>query len=72
MESLLRPWRSIHDGNPRFESSNFPVATHLEFIGVRGPTPQECNLALETGHLSVLVSKARRNISATLHWRLDT
>lgn len=27
MESLLRPWRSIHDGNPRFESSNFPVAT---------------------------------------------
>jgi hypothetical protein len=21
MDSLLRPWRSVHDGNPRFESS---------------------------------------------------
>ena len=22
MDSLPRPWRSVHDGNPRFESSN--------------------------------------------------
>ena len=30
MDSLLRPWRSVHDGNPRFESSG---ARHVMFCG---------------------------------------
>jgi hypothetical protein len=33
MDSLLRPWRSVHDGNPRFESFN----AHALLSGERGP-----------------------------------